>query len=134
MQNLEAHDLQFKIHTLLQLRFVDPRLAFSTVAPNRKQPILGEKSLRERLWVPHIFFANERESEILGTDEKDILTSISPDGTVILSTRIQATLYCWMNLQKFPFDEQHCATILESCKLLRASAVFGNNYQYIVCF
>lgn len=114
MQNLEAHDLQFKIHILLQLRFVDPRLAFSTVAPSRNQPILGERQLRERLWVPHIFFANERESGILGTDQKDILTSISGDGTVILSTRIKATLFCWMNLQKFPFDEQRCSTNLES--------------------
>lgn len=114
MQNLEAHDLQFKMHALLQLRFVDPRLVFKEVAPKRKQPILGEKSLRDTLWVPHIFFANERDSSILGTAEKDILTSISPDGTVIISTRIQATLYCWMNLQKFPFDEQYCSTVLES--------------------
>lgn len=50
----------------------------------------------------------------LGTSEKDILTSISPDGTVIVSTRIKATLYCWLNLKKFPFDEQHCSTVLES--------------------
>lgn len=77
---------------------------------------MGEQSLRDLLWVPHVFLANERSSDILGTAEKDILTSISPDGTVIVSTRISATLYCWMNLQKFPFDEQHCSTVLESCK------------------
>ncbi|XP_023303199.2 pH-sensitive chloride channel 2 [Lucilia cuprina] len=114
MQNLEAHDLQFKIHALLQLRFLDPRLTFRRVAPKRKQPILGEKQLRDHLWMPHIFLANERDSSIMGTNEKDILTSISPDGTVIISSRIKATLYCWMNLQKFPFDEQHCSTYLES--------------------
>lgn len=50
----------------------------------------------------------------VGTTEKDILTSISPDGTVIVSSRIKATLYCWLNLKKFPFDEQYCSTILES--------------------
>jgi len=33
---------------------------------------------------------------------------------VIVSSRIKATLYCWMNLQKFPFDEQKCSTIIES--------------------
>ncbi|XP_041778251.1 pH-sensitive chloride channel 2 [Anopheles merus] len=114
MQNLEAHDLQFKIHALLQFRYVDPRLVFREVAPNRTKPIMGEQSLRDLLWVPHVFLANERSSDILGTAEKDILTSISPDGTVIVSTRISATLYCWMNLQKFPFDEQHCSTVLES--------------------
>ncbi|XP_055597778.1 pH-sensitive chloride channel 2-like [Uranotaenia lowii] len=117
MQNLEAHDLQFKIHALLQLRYVDPRLVFGKVAPTKTEPIMGEQSLRDLLWVPHVFLANERSSDILGTAEKDILTSISPDGTVIISTRISATLYCWMNLQKFPFDEQHCSTILESWML-----------------
>lgn len=115
LQNLEAHDLQFKIHALLQLRYVDPRLVFKQVSPKRTEPIMGENSLKESLWVPHIFLANERSSSILGTSEKDVLTSVSPDGTVIISYRIQATLYCWMNLQKFPFDEQHCSTILESC-------------------
>lgn len=107
---------QFKIHALLQLRYVDPRLVFREVAPNRKESIMGEKSLRDSLWTPHIFLANERSSSILGTSEKDVLTSVSPDGTVIISTRIQATLNCWMNLQKFPFDEQKCQTIFESCK------------------
>lgn len=58
-----------------------------------------------------VFF---RDSGILGTHEKDILTSISPDGTVIISTRLQATLYCSMDLRKFPFDQQQCKTVLES--------------------
>lgn len=106
---------QFKLHALLQFRYVDPRLVFKEVSPKRKEPIMGEVSLRDALWVPHIFLANERSSSILGTAEKDVLTSISPDGTVIISTRIQASLHCWMNLQKFPFDEQTCHTIFESC-------------------
>lgn len=67
--------------------------------------------------MPHIFMANEKKSSVMGTHEKDVLTSISPDGTVIVSTRIEATLYCWMNLQKFPFDEQRCDSTLESCKI-----------------
>lgn len=60
LQNLEAHDLQFKMQALLQLRYVDPRLVFREVAPNRTSPIVGEDDLRKELWVPHIFFANEK--------------------------------------------------------------------------
>lgn len=101
---------------MLQLRYVDPRLVFREVAPKRADAIMGENPLRDSLWTPHIFLANERASSILGTSEKDVLVSVSPDGTVIISTRIQATLHCWMNLQKFPFDEQKCQTIFESCK------------------
>ncbi|XP_058975456.1 pH-sensitive chloride channel 2 [Musca domestica] len=114
MQNLNSDLLQFKMHALLQLSFLDKRLAFSNYAPTRKDNILGQKQMSERLWLPHIFFANERESNILGTDEKDVLVSISPQGQVIFSTRLQATLYCWMNFKKFPFDEQSCSTVLES--------------------
>ncbi|XP_075155662.1 pH-sensitive chloride channel 2-like [Haematobia irritans] len=114
LQNLDSSDLQFKMHGLMQLRYKDPRLAFEKYASDRSQSILGESSLRSVIWVPHIFLANEHDSSVLGTSEKDVLTSISPDGTVIISSRIQATLYCWMKLQKFPFDEQYCPTILES--------------------
>jgi hypothetical protein len=60
LQNLEAHDLQFKMQALLQYRYVDPRLVFKEVAPNRSTPIIGEDDLRKKLWVPHIFFANEK--------------------------------------------------------------------------
>lgn len=114
LQNLETSDLQFKTHGLIQMRYSDPRLAFEKLAPSRTQPIMGESVLRSLIWVPHIFLANEHDSSVQGTNEKDILTAISPNGTVIISSRIQATLYCWMKLQKFPFDEQFCPTVLES--------------------
>ncbi|KAH8381338.1 hypothetical protein KR093_002828, partial [Drosophila rubida] len=114
LKDLDSSDLQFLLQGLLQLRYFDSRLAFASYAPSRQQPVVGESALREKLWVPHIFLSNEQSSNILGTDEKDLLTSIYPDGTVLISFRVQATLYCWMNFQKFPFDQQNCTTILES--------------------
>lgn len=113
------------MHALLQLSFQDKRLAYKEF--NRYDNILGQKHLSERLWLPHIFFSNERESSILGTDEKDVLTSLSPEGNVIISTRMQATLYCWMNFKKFPFDQQFCSTVLESCKWLEFRFLNLNN-------
>jgi hypothetical protein len=47
---------------LLELRYHDPRLMFSAVAPTRTSPIKGEAYLREKIWVPHIFFQNEKLS------------------------------------------------------------------------
>lgn len=110
------HRQSFNMHLLFQLRYVDPRLVFHELSPNRKQPIVGGFDLLKTLWSPHIFMANARASNILGTEEKDVLTSVSPDGTVIISSRIQATLNCWMDLQMYPFDAQKCPTIFESCK------------------
>lgn len=112
MQNPEAND--FKIHALLTVRYNDTRLAFDKSSPKRTQPILGEDILRNAIWVPHIFLANEKDSSILGTPKKDVLTSISPNGTIIIATRIEATIYCTLDLEKFPFDSQHCSTVIES--------------------
>lgn len=67
--------------------------------------------------MPHVLLDNERSSSIMGHDAKDIYVSISPAGEVVYSRRITATLYCWMDLQKFPFDEQDCDIILTSCKI-----------------
>ncbi|XP_030370673.1 glycine receptor subunit alphaZ1 isoform X2 [Scaptodrosophila lebanonensis] len=114
LKNLDSSDLQFSVQGLLQLRYFDSRLAFAQYAPNRKQAIVGEASLRDVLWLPHIFLANEQSSSVMGINDQDVLTTISPDGMVIISARIQATLYCWMNFRNFPFDEQSCTTVLES--------------------
>ncbi|XP_037965200.2 pH-sensitive chloride channel 2 [Plutella xylostella] len=115
IQPAEAHDLNFKLHFLLQLRWTDERLAYKLLSPHRTK-IIGESDLRQKIWVPHLYMSNEQSSSVMGTDSKDVLISIAPDGEVLFSRRMQAVLYCWMNLQKFPFDEQVCAMNLESWK------------------
>jgi len=35
--------------------------------------------------------------------------------------RMKVTLFCLMNLQKFPFDQQQCPMVLESCKCISLS-------------
>jgi len=49
MKNLDSSDLQFMVQGLLQLRYLDPRLAFSSYLPNRRQPIMGESDLKNLL-------------------------------------------------------------------------------------
>ncbi|XP_023029292.2 pH-sensitive chloride channel 2 isoform X1 [Leptinotarsa decemlineata] len=108
MNHVETPDhLQLKAHMLVQLLYNDSRLAFSHLSPNRLA-ILGGESLRDRIWVPHIIIDNERESNVMGLDGKDVSVQISPNGDVIYSYRMSTTFYCWMNLQKFPFDNQIC--------------------------
>ena len=101
---------------LIQLLYVDDRLSFSKYSPNRTK-IIGEQLLRSQIWAPHVYIVNEKESLTMGYDEKDIHITIYPDGEVVYASRLTATLYCWMNLKKFPFDQQKCDIILKSCKL-----------------
>lgn len=102
------------MHMLLQYRYKDRRLDFSRTSPGRAR-IVGEDLLRARIWVPHVLLENERDSAIMGHDSKDIYLAIEPNGEVTYSRRIKATLYCWMDLQKFPFDEQECDIRFLSC-------------------
>lgn len=47
---------------------------------------------------------------------------MQPNGMVTVSTRMQITLYCSMNFQKFPFDQQECTSTIGSWKM-KASEV-----------
>ncbi|KDR18837.1 glycine receptor subunit alpha-1-like isoform X1 [Zootermopsis nevadensis] len=110
---IEAQSLQFTAHIILRLRWVDQRLEYRGFAPDVPL-IVREGYPRISLWTPHVYLVNEQESVVMGSDRKDVLLTVEPDGTVVLSTRMKVTLFCLMNLQKFPFDEQQCPLVLES--------------------
>ncbi|XP_067635064.1 pH-sensitive chloride channel 2-like isoform X2 [Eurosta solidaginis] len=114
IQIKDSHDLQLKIFGLIQLRYIDTRLAFGVFSPNLKDPIFGDSQLLKRIWIPYISFENEQTSFLIGTEDKDILTTIMPDGRIIISSHIQPTFSCWIYLTRFPFDVQHCSALLES--------------------
>ncbi|CAH1100562.1 unnamed protein product [Psylliodes chrysocephalus] len=108
MTHIESADyLQLKAHMLVQLRYRDERLRYKEVSP-RREIIIGEQALRNKLWVPHIIMANEKESSLMGLSAKDVFVQIFPDGEVIFTYRMSTLFYCWMNLKKFPFDFQVC--------------------------
>ncbi|CAH1956482.1 unnamed protein product [Acanthoscelides obtectus] len=108
LTHIESADhLQLKAHILIQLLYVDQRLNYSTISPKRGN-ILGEEILRNKIWVPHVVIQNERDTVLMGMNKKDVFVEISPAGEVTYSYRITTTFYCWMNLQKFPFDHQIC--------------------------
>ncbi|KAF5282474.1 hypothetical protein FQR65_LT14282 [Abscondita terminalis] len=108
IMHIEAvEQLQFKTHMLMQYRYIDYRLKYKEISPKRGV-MLGEDLLRKKIWVPHIVLTNERENSIMGLEGNDQFVSISPEGEIIYSYRMTATIYCWMDLKKFPFDAQEC--------------------------
>ncbi|KAK7869518.1 hypothetical protein R5R35_002293 [Gryllus longicercus] len=112
-QSDSAQTLHFQVHLLLQFRYEDPRLAYSDIAPHVSE-VVGEGEMQDRIWTPHVYLSNEHTSGVMGTQVKDVLISIYPDGAVIFAFRLKAVLFCWMRLEKFPFDEQRCPLVLES--------------------
>ncbi|BES90788.1 ion channel [Nesidiocoris tenuis] len=106
--SIEAQNLQFTAQILIKYRWRDERL-------RHDGPVLeGEESLRQQLWTPHLYLVNEHESRIMGSGKEDVLVSVTPDGTVLYSSRLKVSLLCLMDLTKFPFDNQYCPLELES--------------------
>lgn len=73
---------QFTAQILLRYRWQDERLAGAITTTME-----GENTLLERVWTPHLYLVNEQESHVMGSGRQDILISVQPDGTVLLSTR-----------------------------------------------
>ncbi|KAF7278651.1 hypothetical protein GWI33_008101 [Rhynchophorus ferrugineus] len=109
LTHIESSDpQQMKSYLYVQLIYMDNRLKYDTFSP-RRGSIQGEEPLRNKIWVPHLTVKNERESALMGLDGTDVFVQILPNGNVTYSYRMTLTFYCWMNLQKFPFDYQTCA-------------------------
>ncbi|KAK3915325.1 pH-sensitive chloride channel 2 [Frankliniella fusca] len=111
--SVETHSLQFSAHLMLRYRWKDPRLEYKHTAPTTHR-VIGEKVIRERIWVPHVYLVNEHDSRVMGADKEDVIVTVKPSGTVLFSIRIKVTMMCIMNLQKFPFDQQTCPMVFES--------------------
>jgi len=60
MQNLDTRDLEFTLQMRFQIRYQDDRMVFSNVGINRTEVIIGEEDLKKELWIPHVFFVNEK--------------------------------------------------------------------------
>lgn len=51
---------------------------------------------RDSVWTPHVYLVNEQESVVMGSDKKDILLTLEPDGTVALSARsVSRSAFRW---------------------------------------
>ncbi|KAI5701873.1 hypothetical protein M8J76_011355 [Diaphorina citri] len=104
---------EFKVQLLLQLHWKDPRLEYRHYAPHITE-MVGERNFIQNIWTPHIYLTNERDSLVLGLYRRDMLVSILPDGDMLFSTRLKTTIFCWVQLGKFPFDQQKCHLVMDS--------------------
>lgn len=99
----------------MHLMYKDEKLNFETLSPKRSV-ILGDESLKEQIWTPNVLMIDTNDTSIIQVDVKDIKVSIDKTGQVVYSYKSVAKFYCWMKLQKFPFDSQKCSVTFTECK------------------
>lgn len=66
------------------------------------------------IWVPDVFFVNEKSSFRHTVTMMNTMVRLYPDGNVFYSIRITMKLVCPMQMHKYPLDEQNCSLIMES--------------------
>lgn len=71
-----------------------------------------------RVWMPDLFFSNEKEGHFHNIIMPNVYIRIFPNGSVLYSIRISLTLACPMNLKLYPLDRQVCSLRMASCKWL----------------
>ncbi|KAK0077867.1 hypothetical protein PV325_003364 [Microctonus aethiopoides] len=67
-----------------------------------------------RVWMPDLFFSNEKEGHFHNIIMPNVYIRIFPHGSVLYSIRISLTLSCPMNLKLYPLDRQRCSLRMAS--------------------
>lgn len=71
-----------------------------------------------RVWMPDLFFSNEKEGHFHNIIMPNVYIRIFPYGSVLYSIRISLTLACPMNLKLYPLDRQICSLRMASCEYI----------------
>ncbi|XP_070554454.1 glycine receptor subunit alphaZ1-like [Ptychodera flava] len=62
----------------------------------------------KKFWLPDLYFVNEKNGALHTVLSENIALLLKGNGTIVYATRLTLTLSCYMELQLFPLDIQHC--------------------------
>eukprot|EP00058_Branchiostoma_floridae_P026044 XP_002611534.1 hypothetical protein BRAFLDRAFT_117187 [Branchiostoma floridae] len=75
---------------------------------------LGSVKAETMVWLPDIFFVNEKAAGFISTTGNNKMLRIYPNGEVLYSEKYTMLLKCRMNFEMFPMDTQVCTLQTES--------------------
>ncbi|XP_019637249.1 PREDICTED: glycine receptor subunit alpha-3-like [Branchiostoma belcheri] len=99
----------------------DPRLVFEGL----NKTISLDSNIRPKIWVPDLFFVNEKDGKMHAITTANKYIRIHPNGTVLYSMRLSLKLSCYMHLRSFPADKQYCKMQIESYSYTTQDMVLG---------
>ncbi|XP_015584937.1 glutamate-gated chloride channel isoform X1 [Cephus cinctus] len=103
--------MEYSVQLTFREQWVDERLRFNDFGGRLKYLTLTEAS---RVWMPDLFFANEKEGHFHEIIMPNVYIRIFPHGSVLYSIRISLTLSCPMDLKLYPLDRQTCSLRMAS--------------------
>ncbi|CAH3152680.1 unnamed protein product, partial [Porites lobata] len=109
VSSINEKNMDFSLDMYFRRRWKDPRLSYQPF-PHKPpdQRLVLNAELIKYIWQPNIYFRNSKEAHYHSVPTQNVLFGISPDGSILLSTRITTVLDCQMDFRHFPMDQQIC--------------------------
>ncbi|XP_077990088.1 glycine receptor subunit alpha-3-like [Glandiceps talaboti] len=117
--SIKEATMDYGLVIFLRQRWNDNRLQFNS---SETMVLQGESA--NLLWQPDLFLPNEKRGFLHSVTTENRLLRIYPNGDVFLSSRYSLTLSCYMDLEKFPLDDQICVMQMESYGYTTKDLVF----------
>ncbi|XP_076679968.1 glycine receptor alpha 1 isoform X6 [Andrena cerasifolii] len=105
------YKMEYSVQLTFREQWLDERLKFDDFGGRLKYLTLTDAS---RVWMPDLFFSNEKEGHFHNIIMPNVYIRIFPKGSVLYSIRISLTLSCPMNLKLYPLDRQTCSLRMAS--------------------
>ncbi|KAE9417926.1 hypothetical protein Angca_003267, partial [Angiostrongylus cantonensis] len=107
MGPISEQDMEFSLDCYFRQKWLDQRLAFTPINPDKPVMPLASKMLKD-IWVPDTYIRNGRKSYLHTLTVPNVLFRVRSDGQVHVSQRLTIRTKCPMFLRKFPMDVQAC--------------------------
>ncbi|XP_078612217.1 glycine receptor subunit alphaZ1-like isoform X1 [Branchiostoma floridae x Branchiostoma japonicum] len=108
--SVKAETMDYIVTVFMRQRWIDSRLQHYDY---NDTIILSSRNL-DRVWLPDIFFVNEKAAGFISTTGNNKMLRIYPNGEVLYSEKYTMLLKCRMNFEMFPMDTQVCTLQTES--------------------
>ncbi|XP_043503249.1 glutamate-gated chloride channel-like isoform X3 [Polistes fuscatus] len=121
ISKIDDYNMEYSVQLTFREQWIDERLQFNDFKGRLKYLTLTEAN---RVWMPDLFFANEKEGHFHNIIMPNVYIRIFPNGSVLYSIRISLTLSCPMNLKLYPLDKQICSLRMASYGWTTTDLVF----------
>ncbi|XP_035899422.1 glutamate-gated chloride channel isoform X1 [Anopheles stephensi] len=121
ISKIDDYKMEYSVQLTFREQWLDERLKFDDIGGRLKYLTLTEAN---RVWMPDLFFSNEKEGHFHNIIMPNVYIRIFPYGSVLYSIRISLTLACPMNLKLYPLDRQVCSLRMASYGWTTADLVF----------
>ncbi|KAF6199641.1 hypothetical protein GE061_005939 [Apolygus lucorum] len=111
ISKIDDYKMEYSVQLTFREQWLDERLKFNDFNGKIKYLTLTESN---RVWMPDLFFSNEKEGHFHNIIMPNVYIRIFPYGSVLYSIRVSLTLSCPMNLKLYPLDRQICSLRMAS--------------------